>query len=146
SLFPPEAIKRAQCRELIQYIEQNLDAPMRPVYQSVFWGKPMADGLLERTFEELEKGFRILLRRADLNPWLCGDRFSHADSAAWVHLTTIRWALAIAGHKTFFPEHAPQLETYLQQLGERPSIQQVEADRRAASDRIKAERAAARSR
>lgn len=144
SLFPEDAAERARCRELIQYLEQYLDAPMRPIYQSVFWGKPMAEGLLERTLEELKKGLTVVLRRADFTPWLCGDKFSHADSAAWVHLTTIRWALAIAGQKTFFQEHAPQLEPYLQQLSERPSIQQIEADRRQESQRIKAERAAAK--
>lgn len=144
SLFAREALLRAQCRELIQYIEQYLDAPMRPVYQSVFWGKEMPAGLLERTLEDLQKGLTVIQRRALVDPWLCGGEFTHADSAAWVHLSTIQWALAIAGHKTFFQQHAPELGAYLQRLAERPSIERVEADRREASRRIKAERAAAK--
>lgn len=144
SMFPSNAVQRARCRELILYIELYLDAPMRPIYQSVFWGKTMPAGLLETTLEDLKKGFQILLRRASLNPWLCGSEFTHADSAAWVHLSTITWALSIAGHKTFVQEQAPVLTDYLQRLAERPSIVQVDADRREASRRIKAQRAAAR--
>jgi len=144
SLFPAEPLQRARCRELIQYLEQYLDAPMRPVYQSVFWGKDMPAGLLEQTLEDLKKGLTILLRRARLDPWLCGSEFTHADSAAWVHLSTIQWALAIAGHKTFVQQQAPQLEAYLQRLAERASIERTETDRREASRRIKAERAAAK--
>lgn len=144
SLFPGEVLQRAQCRELIQYIEQYLDTPMRPIYQSVFWGKEMPAGLLDKTLEDLKKGLTIVLRRTSLDPWLCSGRFTHADIAAWVHLSTIQWALAIAGHKTFFQQHAPQLGPYLQQLAERPSIERSEADRKETSRRIKAERAAAK--
>lgn len=144
SLYPADPLAKAQCRELIQYIEQYLDAPMRPVYQSVFWGKDMPAGLLEQTLEDLKKGLQVLLRRASLDPWLSGNTFSHADCAAWVHLSTIRWALAIAGHKTFLQDQAPQLEAYLQRLAERPSIERTEADRREVSRRIKAERNAAK--
>jgi len=144
TLFPLEPLQRAQCRELILYLELYLDAPMRPVYQSVFWGKEMPAGQLERTLQELEKGFRLLLLRTGLDPWLCGESFSHADSAAWVHLSTIQWALALAGHKTFVQDHAPELSGYLQRLSERPSVIQAEADRREASRRIKAERNAAK--
>jgi len=144
SLFPPGPLQRAQCRELILYLELYLDAPMRPIYQSVFWGKEMPEGLLERTLEDLKKGLRILLRRAGLDPWLCGAEFTHADSAAWVHLSTIQWALAIAGHKAFLQEQAPELAPYLQRLAERPSVARTEADRRETSRRIKAERAAAK--
>ncbi|WP_397475055.1 glutathione S-transferase family protein [Pusillimonas sp.] len=144
SLFPAQAAQRAHCRELILYIELYLDAPMRPIYQSVFWGKEMPAGLLERTLTEVERGLLLLKRRAILDPWLCGAQFTHADSAGWVHLTTIQWALAIAGHKTFMEEHAPWLSDYLNTLAQRPSIAHAEADRRETSKRIKAERAAAK--
>src|SRR5690554_4692501 len=56
SLFPTQALGRAHCREILLYLELYLDAPMRPVYQSVFWGKEMPAGLLERSLEEVEKG------------------------------------------------------------------------------------------
>lgn len=144
SLFPTQALDRAHCREIILYLELYLDAPMRPIYQSVFWGKEMPAGLLERSLEEVERGLLLLKRRAILDPWLCGAAFTHADSAAWVHLTTIQWALAIAGHKTFVNERAPWLSDYLATLAQRPSIERVEADRRETSKRIKAQRAAAK--
>ena len=144
SLFPADALGRALCRELILYIELYMDAPMRPVYQSVFWGKDMPAGQLQRSMEEVEKGLHLLMRRAALAPWLCGAQFTHADCAAWVHLTTIQWALAIAGHKAYVQQQAPALADYLTRLAERPSVARVEADRREVSRRIKAERAAAK--
>lgn len=143
SLFGSTPLQRARCRELIQYIELYLDAPMQEVYQSVFWRKPMAAGLLPNTLEKLAGGLSMLERRAMLTPWLVGDYFSHADAAAWVHLSTIRWALAIAGHKHYLQEQAPVLANYLDHLAQRQSIVQIEADRRAESTRIKAARSQA---
>jgi len=143
SLFPAEPVERARCRELILYLELYLDAPMRPVYQTVFWGKELAADGLQRAMDAVESGLAVLMRRASLDPWLCGREFTHADCAAWVHLTTIQWALAIAGHKGFVQQRAPALADYLTRLAERPSIASVEADRRETSRRIKAERAAA---
>lgn len=140
SLFGDHALQRALCRELIQYIELYLDAPMQPVYQAVFWARPMAADLLPNTLDKLAAGLRIIERRAVLSPWLAGERFTHADAAAWVHLSTMCWALAIAGHKTYLQEQAPALTDYLARLADRPSIVQTEADRRAESARIKAAR------
>lgn len=146
SLFPASAVDRARCRELILYLELYLDAPMRQVYQSVFWGKELAEGDLQRAMDSVETGLTTLMRRASLDPWLCGKVFTHADSAAWVHLTTIQWALALAGHKDFVQSRAPALTDYLARLAEHPGVARVEADRREASRRIKAERAAAQGR
>ncbi|HLU00831.1 MAG TPA: glutathione S-transferase family protein [Burkholderiaceae bacterium] len=146
SLFPADPVDRARCRELILYLELYLDTPMRPVYQSVFWGKDLAADSLQHAIEAVEAGLALLMRRASLDPWLCGTQFTHADCAAWVHLTTIQWALALAGHKGFVQERAAALTDYLERLAERPSIARVEADRREASRRIKAERAAAQGR
>lgn len=142
SLFPADALQRAHCRELIQYIELYLDGPARAIYPAAFWGKKMEPAILDQTLQQLEHGLVILRRRGDLDQWLCGTQFSHADAAAWVHLSTIRWALSIIGKKDFLQTRLPDLGNYLERLSERPSIQQVEADRREASRALKEQRAA----
>ena len=86
SLFPGNPIERARCRELIQYIELYLDAAARPVYPAAFWGAQLNQDVLAAALENLEKGLRTLGRRADLEHWLCGEHYTHADAAAWVHL------------------------------------------------------------
>lgn len=142
SLFPADAFERARCRELIQYIEQYLDASARVLYPSVFWGQPMPDDAVASAKAGLERGMRALSRRADFSAWLCGDACTHADAAAWVHLSTINWALARAGEKGFLLACEPALEAYLARLAERPSVRQTEQARLAAAERLRAARQA----
>ncbi len=145
SLYPAATFERARCRELIQYVEQYLDGSARVLYPSVFWGQPMPDGAVESAKAGLARGMRALSRRAGFSAWLCGDAFTHADAAAWVHLSTINWALARAGEKGFLLACEPALEGYLQRLAERPSIRQTEQARRAAAERLRAARQTAGS-
>lgn len=145
TLFPVDPLERARCRELIQYIEQYLDASARVLYPSVFWGKPMPDDAIETAKSGLLRGMRALSRRADFSTWLCGPSFTHADAAAWVHLSTINWALARAGVKGLLLECEPALEAYLARLAERPSIRQTEQARREAAERMRAARQASAS-
>lgn len=139
SLFPANALERARCRELIQYIELYLDTPARAVYPAAFWGKELSQTVLSTALEQLEKGLRTLERRSNLQQWLCGESYTHADAAAWVHLSTIRRTLNIVGHKDFLSQHLPALPDYLDRLADRPSTQRIEADRREAGRLMKAQ-------
>lgn len=140
SLFPDEAFERARCRELIHYIELYLDASARVLYPSVFWGQAMPPDALESAKTGLARGMQALSRRASFDDWLCGTQFTHADAAAWVHLSTIRWALSRVNEPNFLFECEPALAAYLQRLAQRPSVQRTEQDRRAAAERLKAAR------
>ncbi|CAM5491444.1 glutathione S-transferase family protein [Eoetvoesiella caeni] len=142
SLFPANPIERAHCRELIQYIELYLDAAVRPVYPAAFWGKTLNQDELEEALKNLEKGLRTLERRANLQQWLCGERYTHADAAAWVHLSTIRRMLKILGQEEFLGRHLPALPGYLERLAERPSTRRVEADRHEAGRALKKQQSA----
>jgi len=137
SLFPGNPIERARCRELIQYIELYLDAASRPVYPAAFWGAQLNQDVLAAALENLEKGLRTLGRRADLEHWLCGEHYTHADAAAWVHLSAIRRTLNIVGEKDFLDRHLPALSGYMDRVAQRPSTQRIEADRRAAGRALK---------
>lgn len=142
SLFPESPLERARCRELIQYIELYLDTPARAVYPAAFWGKELNQTVLANALEHLEKGLRTLERRSNLQQWLCGERYTHADAAAWVHLSTIRRTLNIVGQKEFLNQRLPALQGYLDRLAERPSTQRIEADRREAGRLMKARQSA----
>lgn len=138
SLFPESPLERARCRELIQYIELYLDTPARAVYPAAFWGKELNQNVLSTALKHLEKGLLTFERRANLQQWLCGESYTHADAAAWVHLSTIRRTLNIVGQQDFLNQRLPALQGYLERLAERPSTQRIEADRREAGRLIKA--------
>lgn len=142
SLFPETPIERAHCRELIEYLELYLDASVRPIYPAAFWGKPLDHDVLATALENLEKGLLTFERRSDLRHWLCGKQYTHADAAAWVHLSTIRRTLQILGQPDFLAQRLPGLPDYLDRLANRPSTQRIEADRRAAGRALKERQAA----
>jgi glutathione S-transferase len=69
-------------------------------------------------------------RLAAFGPYLAGDRFTYADCAGLVHLPLVSLAT-----KTIYGEDlmaALPVRDYLKLLGERPTVQRVNADRKAA--------------
>lgn len=141
SLFPQDLLGRARCRELIQYIELYLDTPARTVYPAAFWGKQLDQDVLSTALAHLKQGLITFGRRSNLQQWLCGERYTHADAAAWVHLSTIRRTLNIVGQQDFLNQHLPTLQGYMDRLAQRPSTLRIEADRREAGRLLKAQQA-----
>jgi len=137
SLFPESPLERARCRELIQYIELYIDGSARAIYPAAYWGKPLDQALLTSACEGVEKGLLALERRASLASWMCGEQFTHADAAAWVHLTTVRRAMQNVGKTGFLEQRLPALADYLERLAQRPSVQRTEFDRRNEARRIR---------
>lgn len=133
SLYPEAAYQRARCRELIQYLELYVEAPARALYPAAFWGKEVARTAVDGAVERIAAGIATLARCARFEPHLSGEPFTHADSVAWVHLTTAAMALKRVTGADPLPEWLPALPRYLERLATRPSIRRVEDDRRAAA-------------
>jgi len=131
SLYPADACERAWCRELIQYLELYLELPVRQLYAAAFWGATLELGVAERVLQGARRGLQFLERRAKFSPWLCGETFTHADAAAWAHLSTMQRALQFIDAGTLMADTLPALANYLKQLDTQPSIQRAKEDMRA---------------
>ena len=131
-LYPRDSFERAKCRELIQHIELHLELPARRLYAEAFFGGTVSEETRKEVAQLLEKGLRGLARLARFGPFIGGDRFTHADCAAWVHLPLVSQATRKIYQRDFVDELLPQAAAYLKLIGERPHAQKVNDDRKAA--------------
>jgi glutathione S-transferase len=133
-LYPRDSFERARCRELIEHIELHLELPARRLYAEAFFGGTVSEETKKEVAPLLEKGLRSLVRLARFAPFICGDSFTHADCAAWVHLPLVSQATRKIYERDFVEEFLPQAKAYLKLVSERPHAQKVSEDRKSAME------------
>jgi len=130
SLLPVDPWQRAKIRELVTYLETHVELTARRLYPQAFFGGSVSDHVLTQTRDDLIKVITAFGKLARFGPYLDGNQFSYADCAGLVHLPLVSMATkAVYGEDLMaaFP-----IRDYLKLLGERPSVQRVNADRKAA--------------
>ena len=130
ALLPADPWERAKIREIVAYLETHVELTARRLYGKAFFGGTATDELLAQTRSDLVKVIDAFGKLARFGPYLAGDRFSYADCAGLVHLPLVSLA-----SKTIYGEDlmsAFPIRDYLKVLGERASVQRVNADRKAA--------------
>jgi len=130
-LYPSALFQRAKCRELIQVMELYIELPARRLYGAAHFGGSASEDLKREVEAQLAKGMRALGRLARFAPFIFGDRFSAADCAALVHLPLVS-ATCKAIFDTDPVLSIPEAHEYLAFAGRRPSVHQVNRDRKAA--------------
>ncbi len=128
-LLPANPYEAAKVRELVRHIELHLELVARNLYPEAFFGGQVSDGLKARLRPQLEKHVAGLERLARFSPFIAGDRFTLADCAAAVHLPLVSSATQLVYDEDLLA--ALPVKDYLQRLAERPSVQKVNADRKA---------------
>jgi glutathione S-transferase len=128
-LLPASPYQAAKVRELLRYIELHLELVARNLYPEAFFGGQVSDGLKTRLRPQLEKNIAAFGRLAKFSPFVAGDSFTLADCAAAVHLPLVSSCTRIIYGEDLLA--ALPVRDYLQRLGERPTVQQVNADRKA---------------
>jgi len=138
-LLPVDPFERAKVRELVAFTELHLELVARRVYAQAFFGGTVSQGTIDATRRDLERGVAAFARLAKFAPFLAGDRFTMADCVAVVHLPVISMAgKAIWGED---PLAALPVRDYVKRLGERPTVQKVNADRKANTELLAKTRA-----
>lgn len=127
-LLPASPYQAAKVRELLRYIELHLELVARNLYPEAFFGGQVSDGLKARLRPQLEKNIAAFGRLAKFSPFVAGDSFTLADCAAAVHLPLVASCTRIIYGEDLLA--ALPVRDYLQRLGERPTVQQVNADRK----------------
>lgn len=140
-LYPKDLFERARCRELIEHLELHIELPARRLYAEVFFGGSVSDETRQEVEKLLEKGVRSLAHIARFDPFIAGKAFTHADCAAWAHLPLLSQATKKTYGRDFLDEALPGARLYLKMLAERPHVQRVNNDRKAAFEAYAASKA-----
>lgn len=128
-LLPADPFEAAKVRELLRYLELHLELVARNLYPEAFFGGKVSDAAKEKTGQQLQKNVAAFAKLATFSPFIGGADFTLADVAAAVHLPLVSGASKIIyGHDCL--AELP-VRDYLKRLGERPSVQKINADRKA---------------
>lgn len=128
ALLPADPFQAAKVRELLRYIELHLELVARNLYPEAFFGGKVSESAKEKVGQQLEKNVAAFAKLVRFSPFIGGDTFTLADCAAAVHLPLVSGATKIIYGRDFLGELP--VRDYLKQVGARPAVVQVNADRK----------------
>ena len=128
-LLPADPYERAKQRELITFMELHLELVAREVYGQAFFGGTVSDETKERVRKLLTRNAKAFGKLAKFSPYIAGDHFTMADCAALVHLPLVGMASKLVFGEDVLADYP--VREYTRMLGERPTVQKVNVDRKA---------------
>ena len=142
ALLPADPLAAAKVRQLCAFMELYVELVARDLYGQAFFGGSISDSTKERVKARLDKNIPALKRFAKFSPYAAGDSFTLADAAAFSTLPTVAQATKLVLGEDLIAAAGIDWKGYLRMLGERPSVQRVNADRKRDMDANLAVRAA----
>ena len=137
-LLPADPFAAAKVRELITFIDLHLELVARELYPQAFFGGTVSESTQARVRKQLEKNIAAFKQLAKFSPYVAGDMFTQADCAAWASLPLVGMASRAVLGEDLLLAAGVDYKPYIKLMGERPSVQKVAADRKAAQDKAKA--------
>lgn len=137
-LLPADPFAAAKVRELITFIDLHLELVARELYPQAFFGGTVSESTQARVRKQLEKNIAAFKQLAKFSPYVAGDKFTQADCAAWASLPLVGMASRAVLGEDLLLAAGVDYKPYIKLMGERPSVQKVAADRKAAQDKAKA--------
>ena len=131
ALIPADPFQAAKVRELITFLELHLELVARNLYPQAFFGGTVSESAREKIGAQLQKNIAAFGQLAKFSPYVAGDRFTHADCAAIVHLPLVSSATKLVYGRDYLADLP--VRDYLARMGERPHVQRVNADRKAST-------------
>lgn len=128
-LRPADPYAAAKVRELVTFLELHLELVARNLYPEAFFGGKISDAAKEKTLAQLEKNVAAFGQLARFDPFVAGPTLTMADCAAVVHLPLVSGASKLIYGRDVLADLP--VRDYLKRMGERPTLQQVNADRKA---------------
>lgn len=129
SLMPADPFAAAKVRELITFMDVHLELVARELYGEAFFGGTVSDDVKLRTRKLLTRNIKAFAKMPRFSPFIAGSEFTLADCTALAHLPLISMATkAIYGEDLL--ADLPVRE-YTKMLGERPTVQKVNLERKA---------------
>ncbi len=137
-LLPADAFAAAKVRELMIFINLHLELVARELYGQAFFGGSVSEGTQARVRKALDKNIPAFRRLAKFSPFVAGDSFTMADCAAYVSLPLVGMSTRLVLGSDLLAEHGVDWKGYGKLVGQRPSAQKVDADRKADQERAAA--------
>jgi len=128
-LIPKDAFAAAKVRELVTFLDLHLELVARNLYGEAFFGGKVSDTVKEKIGVQLEKNVAAFAKLAQFKPFIGGAELSIADCTAAVHLPVITAATKTIYGRDFLADLP--VKDYMKMWSERPSMQRVQADRKA---------------
>jgi glutathione S-transferase len=128
-LIPADPFAAAKVRELMVYLDWHMEMVARELFPMAYFGAPAApQERQDHVRKVLVKGIGGLAKLAKFSPFIAGDTFTLADCTAIVHLPTIMGVCKLVFKEDLMAELP--VRDYLKAMGERPTVVQINADRK----------------
>ena len=127
-LMPVDPVARAEVRQLIIFMELHLELVARELYGEAFFGGKVSDETKVRVEKILKRNTAAFGKLAKFSPFVAGSTFTLADCVALAHLPLVGQATKAIYGVDMLAEYP--IRDYAKKLGERPTVQKVDADRR----------------
>ncbi len=127
-LMPTDPVERAEVRQLIIFMELHLELVARELYAEAFFGGKVTDETKARVEKILKRNTAAFGKLAKFAPFIAGSTFTLADCVALAHLPLVGQATKAIYGTDFLADYP--VRDYVKKLGERPTVQKVDADRR----------------
>lgn len=130
ALMPADALAAAKVRELCTFMELYIELVGRDLYAQAFFGGTVSESSQARVKTQLARNLPAFKRLARFAPYAAGDSFTLADAAAFAALPAVALATKAVLGEDMVAAAGIDWKAYLKLLGERPSVQRVNADRK----------------
>jgi glutathione S-transferase len=127
-LMPTDPVERADIRQLIIFMELHLELVARELYAEAFFGGKVSDETKVRVEKILKRNTAAFGKLAKFAPYVAGSTFTLADCVALAHLPMVGQATKAIYGVDMLADYP--IRDYVKKLGERPTVQKVDADRR----------------
>ena len=128
-LLPKDPFAAAKARELHIFLDLHLELVARELYAEAFFGGKVSDAVKEQVGKQLQKNVAAFAKVAKFEPFIGGSELTLADCAAAVNLPLVT-AVSKTIYGNDFLADLP-VKSYMKMWSERPSMQRVQADRKA---------------
>jgi len=135
ALLPADPWAAAKVRELTVFIDLHLELVARELYPQAFFGGTVSDSQQVRVRKLLDKNIAGFKRLAVFAPYVAGTTFSIADCAAYVSLPLVALSSKLIYGEDLLAAQGVDWKGYAKLIGQRPSAQRVDADRKADQER-----------
>jgi glutathione S-transferase len=135
ALVPADPYQAAKVRELCVFLDNHLELLVRELYPQAFFGGSVSDGTKERVRKQLARVLPAVQRLLKLAPYAAGEQFTLADCSAFAVLPLAGMATKAVYGEDLISAAGIDWKAYMARLGERPSVQRVNADRKTATQR-----------
>lgn len=138
ALLPADPFAAAKVRELMIFTNLHLELVARELYAQAFFGGTVSEATQASVRKRLDKHIPAFRRLAKFAPYIAGDQFTMADCAAYFNLPLVAMGTRIVLGTDLLAEHGVDWKGYGKLVGQRPSAQRVDADRKAEQARLAA--------